>query len=276
MEEGNVFISYSRKDRKKVDWISRQLVAAGFEIWIDRHDIPGGVEWNESITTAIIDAPAFILILSPNSIESEEVQKELDLAIESGKKIIPLILHPIDLDWLTKKNIDKFQNIVYYRRRQASIVDLVNSMGGLRGTAALMPEKTNLVLRENTRLIAELIRLIQEVSFQGGILIFNGGEAWQYYIQFIVGRDSPEVYGETVGNANLEKEDQLSEEGISALFDLGWKKPSKTSSGNYWQKWQVHTDRDRATVAVLTMNTFLKIYRHYRGEQLKITQIDLD
>lgn len=55
MEDGNVFISYSRKDLKKVDWISRQLVAAGFDLWIDRHDIPGGSEWRKTISNAIAD-----------------------------------------------------------------------------------------------------------------------------------------------------------------------------------------------------------------------------
>ena len=270
--EGDIFFSYSRKDRKKVDWIARQLKAGGFQIWIDRHDIPGGVEWSDSITKAIKNAESFILILSPDSIESAEVKRELNTAIQNRIRIIPVILHPIDLKWLIKYKINKLQNIVYYRRSQASVVDLINSLGGLRGAAAMMPNKTTVVMRENTQLIAELFRIIQEVSFSTGLLIFNGGEDEQYYVQFLGSRDSPEIRVEAVGNVNLDVKDQLNEKSIASLLDLGWQKPNKVSYGNYWREWQVHTNRDRATVAINVMTTFLKIYRHNRGENLRLVE----
>ena len=273
--EGDIFFSYSRKDRNKVDWIARQLKAGGFQIWIDRHDIPGGIEWSDSITTAIKNAEAFILILSPNSIESLEVKKELNTAIQNRIRIIPVILHPIDLNWLIKYKINEFQNIVYYRRRQVCIVDLINSLGGLRGVASLMPNNSTIAMRENTQLIAELLRIIQEVSFSAAFLIFNGGEDWQYYIQFQGSRDSPKIRVEAVGNVNLDANDQLNEKSMASLLELGWQKPNKNSTGNYWREWQIHTNRDRAAVSINVMTTFLKIYRHYRGENLILSKIDL-
>lgn len=276
MEEGHIFISYSRKDRKKVDWIARQLVGSGFKVWIDRHDIPGGEEWAKSILKAIISAETFLIVLSPNSIKSTEVNRELDAAIKNEKRIIPLILQPIDMNWLAIKDLSKLQIITYYRRRQSSIVDLVNNMGGLRGVASVMPSDSNLVIRENTKLIAELIRIIQEVGFGLAHVIFKGGEDWQYYIQLVGTRDEPEISAEAVSNLYLEEHEKLDDENIASLIELGWQKPIKKGSGNYWNKWQVHTNRDRAAVAAIIMNTFLKSYRHLSGEHIVVTEIDLD
>ena len=273
--EGHIFISYSRKDRKIADWIARQLTAGGFEVWIDRRDIPGGVAWADTIAAAITEAEAFIVMLSPNSIESRQVLRELEIATQNNVRIIPLLLRHIELPDPITKILEGLQHIVYWRRRQASVADLINSLGGLRGVAAVMPEDSTVAIRENARLIVELLRIAQEVSFSTATLIFTGGDIHQYYIQFLAMRDSPEIYAEAVGNANLGEEDRLSNESIAALLELEWQKPNKKSFGNYWRKWQVHTNRDRAAVAATVVNTFLTIYGHPWGENLQLKQIDL-
>jgi hypothetical protein len=138
-----------------------------------------------------------------------------------------------------------------------------------------MPEDSTVVIRENAQLMVELFRIAQEVSFSSARLIFKGGENRQYYIQFLCVRDSPEIYGEAVGNVNLNEKDHLSTASVAELLKLGWQKPDKNSAGNYWCKWQVHTNRDRATVALTVMTTFLKIYGHLRGENLVLDVLDL-
>ena len=273
--EGHVFISYSRKDRKNVDWIVRQLTAGGFEVWIDRRDIPGGVDWSDTITTAVTEAEFFILILSPDSIESREVMRELKIAFQSNVPIIPVRLRPVELTDSISKIINDLQQIDFWRRRQAFVEDMINSLGGLRGVASVMPNESSIAIRESARLIVELLRIAQEVSFSASTFNFIGGEIPGYYLQFSVMRDSPEIYAEAVGNANLSEEAQLSDEVIAALLGLGWQKPNKQSYGNYWRKWQVYSNRDRAAVAATVINTFLDIYGHLWGEYLQLEQIDL-
>jgi hypothetical protein len=173
------------------------------------------------------------------------------------------------------EKLQHIQQIVFYRRRQKSIVDLINSLGGLRGVAAIMPEKSTVAVRENAQLIVELLRLGQEVSFEGARLIIFGGKDWLYYIQFLVTRDDPQIIAEAVGNKNLEPNEQLTKEKIDSLLQLGWNKPLKNNFGNYWIEWQVHTNRDRATMAQLVMKTFLTIYDHHQGENIIIETIDL-
>ena len=116
--EGQIFISYARKDRKIADWIVRQLTAAGFQIWIDRRDIPGGVAWATELVNAIIEAEAVLLMISPNSIASTWVLKELEIANQNQVRIIPLLLRPIETPNPIAHEIDGLQQIEYWQRRQ--------------------------------------------------------------------------------------------------------------------------------------------------------------
>lgn len=115
-------------------------------------------------------------------------------------------------DWKNRR-----QQIVFWRRRQAGIVDLINSLGGLRGVAAVIPDNSTVAIRENARLIVELLHIAQEVSFGHTALIFNGGEDWMYFVQFSAIRDSPEIYVEAVGNKHLDDKYQLDQHRITAL-----------------------------------------------------------
>jgi hypothetical protein len=138
-----------------------------------------------------------------------------------------------------------------------------------------MPGDSSIEIRESARLIVELLRLAQEVSLGNTRAVFLGGEDYQYYIQFLARRDSPEINMEAVGNANLPEDLQLDDQGIARLLDLGWLKPHKKNFGNYWRKWQAYTNRDRAAVAATVVNTFLRVYRHLPGEELHLDEIDL-
>jgi hypothetical protein len=214
-------------------------------------------------------------LLSPNSVQSPYVLQELEIALEHNIRILPLILRPVELSDSFAKILDRLQQIALWRRRTASIADVINSLGGLRGAAAFMPDDSTIAIRENARLIAEILRIGQEVGFSTTSLVFSGGEDWNYYIQFLAMRDSPDIYAEAVGNKNLRESLQLSKERIKALLELGWKKPNKTSSGNYWREWQAYTDRDRAAIAAFVVNTFLQIYGQLWGENILLEHIDL-
>ncbi len=259
-----------------MDWIARQLAAGGFEIWIDRRDIPGGVDWSDTIETAIKEAEAFVLMISPNSITSSEVYRELEIAHSRDVRIIPVILRPVEeLPESFSQIVHEIQNIVFWHRRQAFVIDLINALGGLRGVASVMPSESTVTILENARLIAELLRIAQEVTFENAVYVFLGGEIPEYYIQFNLMRDSSEIYAEAVGNKNLSQEAQLSDEQMTMLKEMGWQEPRKDSAGNYWRTWQAFSNRDRAAVAAIVMNTFLDVYGHLWGEHLQIKLIKL-
>ena len=92
-----IFISYSRKDSEFIDQLIDQLEARGADVWIDRGDILAGEAWRRSIVEAIIDCQVFVIALSPNSVGSENVTKELTLAEQHKKRILPLVVKDVQI-----------------------------------------------------------------------------------------------------------------------------------------------------------------------------------
>src|SRR5688572_715261 len=89
---GYVFISYSSKDETVVNDLIRILRAHGFEVWNDREGIGGGEEWRKQIVQAIKGARVVLLVLTPHSVVSKNVRKELDLAEDWKKTLLPVEL----------------------------------------------------------------------------------------------------------------------------------------------------------------------------------------
>ena len=93
----DIFISYSSKDKEKADQLSDLLTSAGLSVWIDRSGIVGAEHWATEIVDGIKGCSTFILLLSSNSVESENVLRELSLASEKRKRVLPVDLEPIIL-----------------------------------------------------------------------------------------------------------------------------------------------------------------------------------
>jgi hypothetical protein len=89
-----IFLSYSRGDAQQADnWVA-DLEHFGYRVWIDRAGIRGGQQWKATIVRAIQEAQVLILLLSPNSARSDNVRREIDLAVETEKRIIPVEIQP--------------------------------------------------------------------------------------------------------------------------------------------------------------------------------------
>lgn len=86
----HLFVSYSRRDSAFVDRLIAALDDQGLRTWLDRSALVGGAVWKASITEAIRDCAAFLIVLSHNSTESENVPKELTLAERHQRPIIPV------------------------------------------------------------------------------------------------------------------------------------------------------------------------------------------
>ncbi len=85
----HVFISYSRRNSDVADQLVKPLEAANIPIWIDRagisHHTPS---FEREIRQRIAEAFAFVLIASPESLESDYVQGEIDVALDRGIPIV--------------------------------------------------------------------------------------------------------------------------------------------------------------------------------------------
>ncbi len=87
-----IFISYSRKDIDFVRKLAGDLEKAGYDVWWDLTDLRGGDDWPRVIPQAIESSKYVIVVISPNSIVSDWVEKEYTHALELHKKIIPIML----------------------------------------------------------------------------------------------------------------------------------------------------------------------------------------
>lgn len=83
-----VFISYSRQDAPIANGIRHYLEEAGIRCWIDIHGIQDQ-DWAGEIMKALRQCDIYVIILSKNSISSEEVAKEVTQATHICKYILP-------------------------------------------------------------------------------------------------------------------------------------------------------------------------------------------
>lgn len=87
----HLFVSYSRRDKHYAEALKAHLISSGFEVWLD-DAIEHGDQWFNQIHDAIKACAAFVVIMTPDSEQSEWVQKEILLAKRYKKPIFPLLL----------------------------------------------------------------------------------------------------------------------------------------------------------------------------------------
>lgn len=87
------FISYSRTDTTQKQNIIRQLRARGINLWVDIENlVPGSPAWEREIERAIRGAAGIIVLLSPDSNNSEWVRREISFAQQNEKQIFPALI----------------------------------------------------------------------------------------------------------------------------------------------------------------------------------------
>ena len=92
-----VFISYASKDRERILHLVEQLESSGISVWIDQMSIEGATMWSQEIVSAIRNCKVLILAISRNSADSKNVVKELALASEGHKSILPIYLESVEV-----------------------------------------------------------------------------------------------------------------------------------------------------------------------------------
>lgn len=93
----DVFISYRRKDSEFVIQLDQELNNRGISAWFDKESIEVADHWRTSIAEGIRECKVFVLVLSPDAVESVNIRKEVDLAERHGKPIVPLMWRKTDI-----------------------------------------------------------------------------------------------------------------------------------------------------------------------------------
>lgn len=99
----HVFVSHSSKDGPFVKELRQALESLNIQTWVDSRALTGGSKLAPEVVRAIETARSFLVVLSPNTVNSTWVRKEVKkaLAVERERKggvyrVVPLLLPGIE------------------------------------------------------------------------------------------------------------------------------------------------------------------------------------
>ncbi|HEY3476475.1 MAG TPA: SUMF1/EgtB/PvdO family nonheme iron enzyme [Anaerolineales bacterium] len=124
----STFISYSRADGPFAIRLAKDLKSAGYDVWLDQLDIPTGARWDDEIESALEACTTFMIVLSPQSLQSQNVKDEIGYAIDSGKDILPVKIKSGDIPF----RLRRFQYVDF---SQQSYQDSLKEIKSILSTA---------------------------------------------------------------------------------------------------------------------------------------------
>ena len=89
----DIFISYARKDRARVNKIANALEKEGYTVWWDRH-IRAGQKFQQEINKAIKSTKAVVVVWSKHSITSHWVQDEAQHGV-TNNALVPVMIDEV-------------------------------------------------------------------------------------------------------------------------------------------------------------------------------------
>jgi hypothetical protein len=89
-EPQTAFFSYSRDDSEFALRLAEDLKAARANVWLDQLDIAPGQRWARAVQDALNNCHRLLVILSPSSVGSSNVEDEVAFALEEHKTVIPV------------------------------------------------------------------------------------------------------------------------------------------------------------------------------------------
>lgn len=103
MPDSHLFISHASKDDPFVKELREALESHGLKVWVDSRNLRGGGKLAPEISAAIEQARQTIVVLSPQTINSPWVRREIRQALaveqtrkDEGYRVIPLMLPGIE------------------------------------------------------------------------------------------------------------------------------------------------------------------------------------
>lgn len=99
-----VFVSHSTGDRKFVHQLIRFFKINRIGYWYSERHIPGATEWHDEIGQALNRCDWFLIVLSPKSVKSIWVKRELLYALRQNRyrrRVVPILIGKCKYDQLS-------------------------------------------------------------------------------------------------------------------------------------------------------------------------------
>lgn len=91
-----IFLSHSTQDRRLCEWLRDSAAGVGVSLYLAEHDVRPGEHLAKTITKAIRDSVAVVVLITTNSVNAPYVHQEVGIALEANKVVIPLVQPGID------------------------------------------------------------------------------------------------------------------------------------------------------------------------------------
>ncbi len=153
----DIFLSYRRADQELARDLVAALEARGVGVWWDQK-IDGGVDWRDAIVENLIASDMLVILFSNECNESKQLKKELALADDLDKDVIPVLIEDTKPKGHFLYELAARNWIQIFPNPEEKINDLADrltslaedSPGGLAGTKpeAEQTQESNLVSSE--------------------------------------------------------------------------------------------------------------------------------
>ena len=135
------FMSYSREDASLQRRIAAELRGRGIHIWVDVENlIPGSPAWEREIERSIRGAAGVIVLLSPDSHDSEWVRREISFAEQNEKRIFPVLIRGDEDDSIPLR-LSNHQRVDLRQHFHQGMDGLANALNDHLGTTKVMKRK---------------------------------------------------------------------------------------------------------------------------------------
>jgi len=149
MTTAPIFVSYARADSEFVLRLAHDLKSARLFPWVDQLDIQPGDRWDKAVEDALERSHTLVVVLSTASVASNNVMDEVARALESGKRVVPVVCQECKIPF----RLARFEHVDLSRDYAAGLNKLIKGFSGV-SPAPIPPAPTPPLARYRGLLIA--------------------------------------------------------------------------------------------------------------------------
>ncbi|WP_407050896.1 TIR domain-containing protein [Methyloraptor flagellatus] len=137
----DLFVCHVTEDRQTAQDLVVELEKRGLRCWFAPRDIVGGQAYDDAIADALDECRAMLLVFSDRCNDSDYIRREVTVAGESGKIVIPLRIEDAKPRKGLKIRLTDLHWIDAFVERDKALDQLVTTVGNLDGPLAALPAK---------------------------------------------------------------------------------------------------------------------------------------
>ena len=205
-DEACIFVCYAHEDSDVVYPEMAWLRDQGVNLWYDE-GISAGKNWRTAIGDSLLGASHILFYVSAGSLKSDHCNREINLALDEGKEVVPVYIEDVELTTDLKVGLSRVQAL--HREQDASYQQhLLNALGHSTTTSAL-PSKATPERRRSR--FPQLV----SVGLAGALMVAAGWWFWprtsEVQVPGAVLTDSP------AANRSIDRIDQIELKSIAVL-----------------------------------------------------------